>query len=165
MAAIHIIQSSLSNKSSDKNSKIQSIPCKILADCDANVKQYFDDCTTAKEDGSLTASFRGYPLEGQKVNLPEGYKVIVLNENVKPETESDERKFYVVNQFSDIFSWNWDRKPSKNDAIIQALQWIDVAEAVSRSCNAWFSNISKFFCFSYTVLLKLLREIKLRMEK
>lgn len=33
--------------------------------------------------------------------------------------------------FKDFVYWNWDKKPSKNDNIVKAMDWIDIAEAVS----------------------------------
>lgn len=62
---------------------------------------------------------------------PEGYVGLVLQESVQPMTENDDRKFYVVHDFNSIIYWNWDKVPSKNDAIDQALVWIDIAEAVN----------------------------------
>lgn len=78
-----------------------------------------------------SASFRGYPLKGKPLGLPEGYVGVVLHESVKPETEKCERKFYVTYKFSKIHYWNWDKAPSDNDSIVQALQWMDIAEAVT----------------------------------
>ena len=34
-------------------------------------------------------------------------------------------------QFSQFTYWNLETPPSKNDAIIKAMQWIDIASAVS----------------------------------
>lgn len=46
-----------------------------------------------------------------------------------------ERNLYAVNNFDTITYWNWSKIPSKNDAIMQALDWIDIAEAVSKIYN------------------------------
>lgn len=79
----------------------------------------------------MECSFRGYKLNGTKIEIPEGYKGIITKENVRPVTDKQDRKFYVINNFEHINYWNWDKKTSKNDAIVQALDWIDIAEAVS----------------------------------
>lgn len=79
----------------------------------------------------LKASFRGYPLNGKEIQLPEGYTGAVLHESVKPSTDKDDRKFYMIHDFKSFTYWNWNKKPSKNDTFIQALDWIDIAEAVS----------------------------------
>lgn len=81
----------------------------------------------------FTGSFRGYPLRGKKVEIPEGYVGLVLHESIRPSREKDERKFYIVNNFNNITFWNWDKVPSDNDSITQALQWIDIAQVVSIS--------------------------------
>lgn len=79
---------------------------------------------------ALTGSFRGYPLRGKKVEIPKGYLGFVLHESIRPSREKDERKFYVVNNFNKLIFWNWDKVPSDNDSITQALQWVDIAETV-----------------------------------
>ncbi|CAH1113325.1 unnamed protein product [Psylliodes chrysocephalus] len=131
MATIHI-RSGKSNLDCNnrKLSNIQSVPFKIHADCDANVNKYFNNYIKTDEKGQTSASFRGYPLKGKPLGLPEGYVGVVLHESVKPETEKCERKFYVTYKFSKIHYWNWDKAPSDNDSIVQALQWMDIAEAL-----------------------------------
>ncbi|KAJ8959366.1 hypothetical protein NQ318_022052 [Aromia moschata] len=130
MATIHIQGGTNVTDYCRKNSKIQSVPFKIHADCDAKVTKYFDDYVKTNNDGILEGSFRGYPLRGKQINIPEGYVGLVLHESIKPPREKDERKFYVVNHFSEITFWNWNKTPSDNDSIMQALQWIDVADAL-----------------------------------
>lgn len=78
----------------------------------------------------LIASFRGYPLNGHIVNLPEGYKGLILKETAKP-VSGNERTFHVTHTFQNITYWNWDKIPSKDDAFLSALDWVDIAEAVS----------------------------------
>lgn len=65
------------------------------------------------------------------MQLPEGYVGLLLHESVKPATDKEDRKFFVVHDFDSIVHWNCDKIPSKNDALDQALTWIDIAEAVS----------------------------------
>lgn len=79
----------------------------------------------------LQSSFRGHKLNGQTVKIPEGYSGLVLHETSKPVTETQNRKFYVTNNFNEFTYWNWDKKTTKNDAVLQILDWIDIADAVS----------------------------------
>lgn len=51
-------------------------------------------------------------------------------ENKKTDTEK-ERNLYCTGTFSQFTYWNYDRIPSKNDALAAALDWVDVAKAVS----------------------------------
>lgn len=76
---------------------------------------------------------------------------MVLHESIKPSTDKDERKFYVVNRFKDITYWNWDKIPSKNDPFIKAFDWIDIAEAVSFQ----FVSVCHFLDDSYPSILTL----------
>ncbi|XP_025830483.1 ribonuclease H2 subunit C isoform X2 [Agrilus planipennis] len=126
---VHILGGKNNLECSYRDSKIHSLPCKIHADCDAPVSKYFEPYVTSQED-VLKASFRGFPLLGMKINFPEHYKGIILHESIRPETEDEERRFYVVNNFNSITYWNWDKSPTKNDLFVQALDWLDIAEAL-----------------------------------
>lgn len=77
------------------------------------------------------SSFRGYPLNGTIVKVPEGYKGITFYEENKPEDPKIKRDLVSTGGFTNFTYWNYDKLPSKNDAIISALNWIDIAEAVS----------------------------------
>ncbi|CAD0206984.1 unnamed protein product [Chrysodeixis includens] len=109
--------------------KAHYVPCKIEEDGPANVDKYFEPYVL-EEDGDLTASFRGYPLDGTKMTLPEGYRAVVITEAKRPLAEDAERKFQVAGGFKDFTYWNWDKKPSKNDNLVKALDWIDISDAI-----------------------------------
>ncbi|XP_045469894.1 ribonuclease H2 subunit C [Harmonia axyridis] len=127
--AIHIQNGKNGLKTNRELTKeIHSIPLKIHADCDAEVSKYF--LQKKSEAGLKYASFRGYPLIGKELSLPQGYKGLVLHETVKPSTETEERKFYVLHTFDDFTYWNWGKIPSQNDTLVQAMEWIDIAEAL-----------------------------------
>lgn len=69
----------------------------------------------------LVASFRGRPLQGKKLNLPDGYEgSVVSTENSKKHAK----------KFKSFTYWNWDEIPTNDDAVVKALQWIDVAKAI-----------------------------------
>lgn len=70
-------------------------------------------------------------MKGCSVAVPQNYLGVILNEKIPPMREKQERKFYVQNSFNSFIYWNWSKAPSRNDAIVQALDWIDIAEAVS----------------------------------
>ncbi|XP_067006959.1 ribonuclease H2 subunit C isoform X2 [Anabrus simplex] len=130
--AIHIHRNSDLDKN---NSTVHYLPCYIESDGDANVSKYFQryiDKDKEKENSEIVvkASFRGYPLHGQIITLPHNYQGIVLKEMKKPLTEDAERNFHTTHIFRSLTYWNWDLQPSRNDAFISALDWIDVAEAL-----------------------------------
>ncbi|KAJ3662316.1 hypothetical protein Zmor_006671 [Zophobas morio] len=128
--AIHIenVKNYILNSSDD--AKVQSIPFKISADCDAKVSKYFESSIKFEDDKSLKASFRGYPLRGQSMSLPTGYVGVVLHESIVPTSDTEDRKFHVINKFKTLRYWNWDKNTGKNDKIVQALEWIDIAEVL-----------------------------------
>lgn len=71
-------------------------------------------------------------MDGKKVDIPDGYKGVILHERIKPVTDKDDRNFYITNEFDSFMYWNWDKIPSKNDPLLQTIDdWIDIAEAVS----------------------------------
>ncbi|CAH0731215.1 unnamed protein product, partial [Brenthis ino] len=106
------------------------VPCKIEEDGPANVNKYFEPYVIENENGELSATFRGHQLDGVKMQLPEGYRAVVLTEAKRPLAEDADRKFQVAGGFKEIIYWNWDKKPSKNDNIARALDWVDLAEAI-----------------------------------
>lgn len=130
MATIHIQTGKNELKSNRKEIAVQSVPFKIFADCDAEVSKYFDNYVKCGDDNILKTSFRGYPLRGNKIKVPEEYVGLMLHETIRPSTEKDERKFYIVGGFSEITFWNWDKSPIVNNSLAQSLQWIEIAEAL-----------------------------------
>lgn len=91
-------------------------------------------------DGSdlLDASFRGYPLQGKKIDIPSGYRGLVLNETKKPLTDVEERKLQSVKNFSKLTYWNWDDNPtSGNSSIHQLLDWMLLSKTVN--IKFWWS--------------------------
>lgn len=130
MATVHIQSGKNELLCNRRKMKTQSMPFKIHADCDAKVSKFFDNYVKCDDASILTTSFRGYPLRGKKVGVPEEYLGLILQETIRPTREKDERKFYVAGEFREITFWNWDKSPTLNDPFIQALQWIDIAEAL-----------------------------------
>ncbi|XP_060519243.1 ribonuclease H2 subunit C [Cylas formicarius] len=128
--AIHIQSGKNSLDCSIKHSKVHSVPFRIHADCDAPVSRYFEPYVKETQGNVLKGSFRGYPLRGQKIAIPDGYIGLMLHENIRPTIKKSERKFYIVNNFNEIVYWNWDKMPSRNDAFIKALDWIEISEAL-----------------------------------
>ncbi|XP_022195550.2 ribonuclease H2 subunit C [Nilaparvata lugens] len=108
---------------------IHYVPCKIYHEGEANVTKYFKTSIKKDENKGLEASLRGYPLKGTTVDLPKGYKGLILEENGKW-IEGNERTLHVKNKFNSLTYWNWDKVPTKDDAFLSALDWIEIAEAV-----------------------------------
>ncbi|KAJ8922456.1 hypothetical protein NQ315_004403 [Exocentrus adspersus] len=130
MASIRIQTGKHQIQDNSKDSNVQSLPCRIHADCDASVAQYFDNYVKTKEDGTLSGSFRGYPLRGKKVQVPEGYSGLVLHESSRPSDDKEERTFHVAGKFEEMTFWNWDKATGDGDGITRALEWIEIAKAL-----------------------------------
>ncbi|XP_049959746.1 uncharacterized protein LOC126479488 [Schistocerca serialis cubense] len=129
--AFHINFSSDIMKS---DNKVQYIPCYIAKNGTANVSKYFEPYVkTDANENVLRASFRGRPLVGDKLELPKQYSGIVMQEQKQPLTESTERTAHVTHAFKSIVYWNWAKQPSKNDAFVSMLDWIDIAEVLHTS--------------------------------
>lgn len=83
----------------------------------------------------LKNSIRGYPLDGCKFRVPANMQGIVFQELNRPMEENVNRTFKVNGVFSEFTYWNYNREPSDNDQLRQALQWTDFANAV---CTIFF---------------------------
>lgn len=66
----------------------------------------------------MTASFRGRPLQGRKLQVPSDYKGYLL-------IEGRSKK-----EFNEFTYWNWDELPSNNDTVVKALNWINISKAI-----------------------------------
>lgn len=55
----------------------------------------------------------------------------MFTESKRTDAENKERNLYCTGTFSQFTYWNYDRIPSKNDPLAAALDWVDVAKAVS----------------------------------
>jgi len=80
---------------------------------------------------ALEASFRGVPLSGQVVAIPERYKGYVLHEANEKLSEMTERNLYVSETFHKFTYWNYDKKTTKEDGIHRFLYWSSLSKAVS----------------------------------
>lgn len=55
---------------------------------------------------------------------------MILEETIQ-RSEDQERTLHVKQIFNEITYWNWDRVPTQNDVFLAAMDWIDIASAVS----------------------------------
>ncbi|KAG9509973.1 Notchless protein-like 1, partial [Fragariocoptes setiger] len=98
------------------------IPCKIDSDCEtAKVSTYFSptirsDSTPNTSEQFKTASFRGRPLQGRSVKLPNGYVGSIL---ASPRTVSGITTRKAVKKFDEFTYWNWDAVPKSQDSPAQ----------------------------------------------
>ncbi|CAB4022296.1 Ribonuclease H2 subunit C [Paramuricea clavata] len=122
--------SSSSMKSASEVSNVHFLPCKIQHNGEAKVDEYFQCSIKGEPDGKQQVSFRGRILQGETMNVPEGYYGYVLTEDRKPVTDEEDRSFKVSNKFSKFTYWNLEDTPSLNDKIKKAMQWVNISSAI-----------------------------------
>lgn len=88
-----------------------------------NKETYDSKEANGNDDPILAASFRGRPLHGRKVTLPDGFRGHVVGK--------DPRSILIpTKKFREFTYWNWDALPRKEDEIIKSLQWIEISKAI-----------------------------------
>ncbi|XP_013119430.2 ribonuclease H2 subunit C [Stomoxys calcitrans] len=112
------------------NLNMHFLPAQIKGDGDANVDSYFN-VYTRQEQGVLTNSLRGYPLQGKTKSVPTNYKALVLQETQKPLDEEADRVLRIKGSFNEFTYWNYDKIPSASDGYNQAMQLLDIVGALS----------------------------------
>uniref|UniRef100_A0A1A9UXI5 Uncharacterized protein n=1 Tax=Glossina austeni TaxID=7395 RepID=A0A1A9UXI5_GLOAU len=105
--------------------QLHFLPAKILADEAAEVKKYFD-IYSATQNNFLENSLRGHSLLGESVQVPSGFKSVVLQDS-----RGAHRKLKVKGCFQDFTYWNYDRSPGQADVYKQALEALHISEALS----------------------------------
>lgn len=77
----------------------------------------------------LSNALRGFPLNGRKFKTPDGVLGVVYEENKTKLSEAN-RTLKVNSVFNEYIYWNYDKIPSDNDALIKALDWIEISKSV-----------------------------------
>lgn len=77
----------------------------------------------------MTNALRGHPVNGRKFKTPDGVLGVVYEEN-KTKLSETNRTLKVHSVFNEYVYWNYDKIPSDNDAIIKALDWIEISKSV-----------------------------------
>lgn len=70
---------------------------------------------------------------------------VVLREQGSAVTEDQDRLLRVDQRFTSFTSWNLDKPPSADDKLNKAMQWIDIAKAVSMPNATIFVMLGVFF--------------------
>lgn len=110
---------------------VQFMPFSAKYDGETEIKERFSQFTEenpAKQ--CLENSVRGYPLEGVRLAVPEGYTGIIVETPPQGLNPDEEKIGRVTSSFKDFTYWNYDRVPGGADNYQQAVQWIAVAAAL-----------------------------------
>ncbi|XP_051932653.1 ribonuclease H2 subunit C isoform X1 [Hippocampus zosterae] len=134
------------------------IPCEIEHNGPAQISQYFNAAMKDRKHGTenrrdlcdycmyffcmsldlacmfpiteKTISFRGRGLKGQELICPQGYTGLVLKELNKPSSDQEDRILKVSCVFDKLTYWNLENPPNSDDAVVMAMDWPELAEAI-----------------------------------
>ncbi|XP_065089848.1 uncharacterized protein LOC135711032 [Ochlerotatus camptorhynchus] len=112
------------------SAKIHYIPATIHGDGPAKVEQYFECYTDVLDDKTLVNALRGFPLRGKHFTLPTGFNGVIFQETKKPLSTDEDRNFSFAGAFKEFTYWNFDKIPSKNDAFVKALDWMELSQVL-----------------------------------
>ena len=79
----------------------------------------------------MTNALRGFPLAGCKFTVPKTHEGVIFLETHRSSDADVDRNFKIKAVFDEFTYWNYDKIPSKEDKLNQALQWNEFADAVS----------------------------------
>ncbi|CAK8697947.1 unnamed protein product [Clavelina lepadiformis] len=117
------INLNIHDKNLTSNSILHHLPCKIQANEEANVKSYFKPKKSLEgEKQCLSATFRGRPLDGKDIALPEGYVGVIVMEKNKPFSEEKLRSFDAVGCFKNFTQWYLDSQYTSENSIDMVCQ-------------------------------------------
>ncbi|XP_062855978.1 ribonuclease H2 subunit C [Trichomycterus rosablanca] len=119
----------LTSLNNANQSSVHLLPCEIDHNGPAQVDSFFTP--TVKElKNEKTVSFRGRGLKGQEVQLPQGYKGLVLTEVQRPLSDQEDRVVKVSSVFDQFTYWNLEILPTSDDKIVMAMAWSKLAEVI-----------------------------------
>ena len=101
------------------------INCEIEANVEANVGKYFEPAIVKRDQSRSDVSFRGRPMNGRRVKLPDDFVLA----NLKPSL-GDERQFCATDAANELHYWNFDQVPDLEDSTNQAINWIHLSKCL-----------------------------------
>jgi len=127
---------------------VHYVPFNIAYDGKANVATKFsskavsvntpdhNDGSDSCEQAVLENQFRGKPLMGKMIQLPDNYKGVVatdLSVSTKKTDSNDSKKdvtLRIDKEFSCLTYWNWDKPPSSMDAPVKLMDWLRLSQVL-----------------------------------
>ena len=101
------------------NAKVYSIPFTVQTSSTmtSDIKRHFTD-SIQEENHQLNSSFRGRPLNGTNLKLPDDYLGVVSNGSK------------AISSFNQLTYFNLDCPTSDKDSIARSVQWLSLAKAL-----------------------------------
>ncbi|KAF6229325.1 hypothetical protein HO133_007441 [Letharia lupina] len=125
------------------------LPCRIHHDGPVDASPRYWAPKTA-QDGQPEAYFRGRRLRGQEIDVPQGYRGVIVKEAGKERTslqntdvgnlereegEQEQEEVTVLNEvgsFDKVVIWSHETRLDEDDAFVKGLgEWIGFAEAIN----------------------------------
>ncbi|CAF2978678.1 unnamed protein product [Rotaria socialis] len=102
------------------SSNVYSMPCSIdvPSTITSDIKRHFTNSIKQKDnhDNKCVASFRGRPLDGEQLNIPDDYIGVLTNSSK------------IVSSFDKLTYFNLDCSTSKNDCLARSIAWLSLAK-------------------------------------
>lgn len=92
-------------------------------------------------------------MNGEKVEIPEGYCGLVISEFQKPLSETGDRTLTVQKKFGTINYWNWDQSTNNQDPIQQSMDWLSLSKLVIEKAQFKFLFLLILLKFRFTKIM------------
>lgn len=116
-------------------STLHHLPCKVLHDGPALVKDYFLISPSTTPNSERAASFRGRQLEGHVYKIPSGYRGVIVEPDASfgtLATDADVKHYRLANEFEEFTVWGYDEPRSKeNDPLHVIGDYIELQHIVN----------------------------------
>jgi len=126
-----------SDEKSNSSVKVQYLPFRVEFDGQANVLQSFTSLSKETElsDGEnkvLRNQFRGRPLVGSEIKIPDSYTGVVVTDSkpraqIQHDNDSD-KNLNLLTDFNAFTYWNWDQPPSAMDSPRKLMDMLELAQ-------------------------------------
>ena len=118
----------LKNNSTSMSNKVdvQLLPCEIKTNDYANITTFF---MPENDNGVLTSSFRGRPLEGKETKFADGFEGVIME--CKYWDQEGKEELMPIAKFDNIIQWKEAGERS-----------CEITSAINNACNFWPKSIA-----------------------
>ncbi|KRX80750.1 Ribonuclease H2 subunit C [Trichinella sp. T6] len=110
--------------------QVHSVPARIEYNGPAKIAEFFESSRRQTADRHESATFRGRPLQGVEVEVPESYRLYIAEKLVEENQDNNACKLVMKKQFKRLNVWSLD-EPADTAKLLQAIAWVEIAESIS----------------------------------
>ena len=116
----------------DDGENVHLLPCQIKFTGPCRRSAYFRPKKVKLENGEtlLEVTLRGRLLRGEKTQLPDGCKGLIVSQARPPEGKQITNYAKVTGEMDSITRWSHDDHPTDADQLPRALKWFPIAAAL-----------------------------------